>query len=89
MSVIPDASNDTPAIRDARREVEMYTECFFILGELGVKGKEAIKAVNMLNFIDDKIKRATDTLNSLLASQLTGKDVKMEGSVLSMAEAKH
>ncbi len=76
----------SPELTKLREEAGILTNVFSILGEATIRAKEATMAVKLLDYMDNLLKLKVDEINSLVASETLGADVKMDGTVLSMAK---
>ena len=85
-----DETEDTasPPVKALREEVGYLTNIFFVLGNGNIKANEAEYACKLLRYADGLLKEKTAALDSLIASEMLGREVKVEGSVLSVVPDK-
>lgn len=80
--VIPDLSKEpepSAAVTAKRRRVHLAQSAVFALGEMPVKAKESSAAAELMAFLDSNAAKEIEELDSLIASELLGVEVKVTG----------
>ncbi len=77
----------SPAVVAKRNEVALCQEIVFILGNASIKAKEAAHAHEIMTYLDNMAQAKIRELDSLIASEILGAPVKVEGTKISMADS--
>lgn len=87
-----DLEEPSPAVIAKRARVALAAEVAYVIGETAVKGKQAARAAELMAYLDAEYARECRELDSLIATEMLGKPVNVDGSVIRLApvdEAKH
>ncbi len=87
-AVAADMSDEpSDAVKALRKEVALRQNAVFALGEMPIKAKEAAQAAELLAYLDKLAAEKIEELDSLIATEMLQRPMKVEnGSKLSLAE---
>lgn len=90
-SVIPDGAAEaiapvSPELQALRDEAELAASAVFSIGEMPIKCKEAEKAAKLLKYLDGIYSGVCKRIDNQIASEMLGKPVEVNGTVLSLKE---
>ncbi len=91
-SVIPDAANEpepSPAVVALRKEIGILQNVVYVMGNAPIKAKEADQAVEILKYLDGLADAKIKALDSLIATEMLGRPMQMDGTKLSLAPEAH
>ncbi len=85
--VIPDMKAEdvapvSPEVAAQRAKVSIAAEAVFVVGAAPVKCREAGRAVELMTYLDGLYAAEVKALDSLIASEMLGKPVNVEGTKL-------
>ncbi len=87
--VIPDMNlaEPSPAVIAQRKRVELSHAAFSAIGQMHIKAAESEKVAELLRHLDNEYAKECAALDGIIASELLGKSVVVEGgSKISLAE---
>ncbi len=79
----------SPEVAKLRQEVSWLQNAVFALGNSPIKAKEALQAHEILAYLDGLAGEKIKALDSMIATEMLGKPVVVDGTKLSLAPEAH